>query len=88
MPFELGKKLNGIKDNSYTVPKGAFYMYCNISKTKMKAGAFADRLLKEKLVAVIPCEAFGSDKHVRLSFATSMGNIVKGLERINSWLNK
>ena len=82
------KKLNGIKDISYTVPKGAFYMYCNISKTKMKAGAFADRLLKEKLVAVIPCEAFGSDKHVRLSFATSMDNINNGLDRIKSWLRQ
>lgn len=67
-------------------PKGAFYMFCDISATGMKAMEFASKLLTEAKVAVIPGESFGSDKHIRLSFATSDENIKKGLARIKDWI--
>lgn len=80
--------LDKIGKISYTKPEGAFYVYCNISRTGMKAGEFAKKILEEKGVAVIPCEDFGSDKHIRLSFAASDENIRKGAERIGEWLRQ
>jgi aspartate aminotransferase len=47
---------------------------------------FATRLLEEARVGVVPGEAFGSDDHVRLSFATSLEQIDKALDRIAAWL--
>ncbi|HOX09963.1 MAG TPA: aspartate aminotransferase, partial [Candidatus Omnitrophota bacterium] len=44
------------------------------------------RLLEEAKVAVIPGEPFGWDTHIRLSFATGMEEISKGLDRIEAWL--
>ncbi|MBN1493124.1 MAG: pyridoxal phosphate-dependent aminotransferase [Candidatus Omnitrophica bacterium] len=69
-------------------PTGAFYMFCDISATGMKAMEFASKLLTEAKVAVIPGESFGSDKHIRLSFATSEKNIKNGLARISDWIGK
>ena len=47
--------------------------------------AFAELLLKEKNVAVVPGIAFGADEYIRLSYATSEENITKGLARIDSF---
>ena len=47
---------------------------------------FADRLLDEVRVAVVPGIAFGMDDHVRLSYATSMENIDQGLDRMSKWV--
>ncbi len=47
---------------------------------------FADRLLKEASVAVVPGEAFGTDDHFRLSYATSMGELERGLDRIQKFV--
>ena len=47
-----------------------------------------DRLLNEANVAVVPGKVFGSDAHIRLSFATSMKNIEKGIDRIEAWFSK
>jgi aspartate aminotransferase len=80
--------LDGIKNISYVKPQGAFYVYCDISRTGMKADDFATRLLKEKSVAVIPGESFGSDKFIRLSFALSRAKIKEGLDRIKSWVER
>ena len=74
-------------------PRGAFYAYPNIGgalkgdglKTPMQ---FAERLLAESQVAVVPGEAFGTEKHVRISYATSMENIEKGLDRIEEFLKQ
>jgi aspartate aminotransferase len=54
----------------------------------MKAETFAGKLLEEKLVAVIPCESFGSDRHIRLSFAMEIEKIKEGLERIKTWVKQ
>jgi len=48
---------------------------------------FASKLLDEALVAVVPGSAFGSDNHVRLSYAASMEEIEKGMDRIEKWVN-
>ncbi|NQU95029.1 MAG: pyridoxal phosphate-dependent aminotransferase [Candidatus Omnitrophica bacterium] len=82
------KKINSLEDMSCVEPKGAFYCFPNISKTKLDSITFADRLLDEAHTACVPGIAFGSDKHVRLSFATSMKNIETGLSRIEKWLEK
>ena len=49
---------------------------------------FADRLLKEASVAVVPGEAFGTDDHVRISYATSMKELERGLDRIQKFVEK
>ncbi|MBQ8262268.1 MAG: pyridoxal phosphate-dependent aminotransferase [Lachnospiraceae bacterium] len=77
-------------------PKGAFYVFVDVSKVQdMKykgekvesAAKMADILLNEFNVAVIPCADFGFADHIRLSYAISMEQIEKGLNRIEDFLN-
>lgn len=79
-------RINSMKYISCVEPKGAFYVFCDISKTEMGSFDFSKRLLEEMKVAVIPGEPFGWDTHIRLSFATGMKEIEKGLDRLNDWL--
>jgi len=74
-----------------TDPGGAFYVFPNVSalygktfkgKTITGSDAFAEYLLDEARVALVPGSGFGADQNVRLSYAISMANIKKGLERI------
>ncbi len=76
------KKLNAIPGISCVNPKGAFYLFPNISKTGLKSSEFCARLLEAEKVAAVPGIAFGADDYIRISYATSMANIEKGLERI------
>ncbi len=87
--------LNGIKGIRCMKPQGAFYAFPNTSglygksfKGRRISGSvdFAAYLLDEAEVAVVPGEPFGSDDHIRLSFATSMENIEEGLKRIRQAL--
>lgn len=80
------KKINGMRGISCVKPKGAFYAFCDISETKMGSFELARRLLEEAKVAVIPGEPFGWNTHIRLSFATAIEDIEKGLQRIADWL--
>jgi aspartate aminotransferase len=82
------KRLNEIDCISCIEPEGAFYAFPDISKTGMGSMTFASRLLDEALVAVVPGIAFGSDKHIRLSYATSIREIERGLNRIENWLKQ
>jgi aspartate aminotransferase len=66
-------------------PMGAFYMLPNISKFGLNSTAFCSKLLEEQKVAAVPGIAFGSDAHMRLSYACSMENIQKGLDRIDAF---
>jgi aspartate aminotransferase len=75
-------KLNGIPGISCVNAKGAFYLFPNIAKTGLKSSEFCARLLESEKVAAVPGIAFGADDYIRLSYATSMTNIEKGLERI------
>jgi aspartate aminotransferase len=72
-------------------PTGAFYCFPNVSGAFGRLGvkgsvAVAEKLLESARVAVVPGAAFGADDHIRLSFATSMELIDKGLDRIEALL--
>ena len=91
------EKINEISDLSCKKPEGAFYVMMNIEKLIGKkyegkkiegSMSFADILLGESKVAVIPGKAFGNDKFVRLSYATSLDDIKRGLKRIKDFVNK
>jgi aspartate aminotransferase len=66
-------------------PQGAFYMLVNVSQLGLTSQNFADRLLSKANVAVIPGAAFGDDRTVRLSYATSIDIIKKGLDRFQDF---
>ena len=87
------KRLNNMDGVSCFTPKGAFYVFPNFSglygrsfkgKAIENSTDFADYLLGEAKVAVVPGIAFGADDFARLSYATSMENIEKGLDRIEA----
>ena len=82
------KKLSSIPGISCVNAKGAFYLFPNISKTGFKSVEFAARLLEEERVAVVPGIAFGSDDNVRISYAISMEQIIKGLDRIEHFCKR
>ena len=84
----IHKRLNEIDGISCVEPEGAFYAFPDISETGMTSMEFASKLLDEALVAVVPGIAFGSDRHVRLSYATSIREIERGLDRIEKWLKQ
>jgi aspartate aminotransferase len=84
----LAARIRGIKGLDFCVPQGAFYMFCNISKTGLDSMAFAKRLLDEEYVSLIPGSAFGMDDYIRISFATSINELQKGMDKIESWLKK
>jgi aspartate aminotransferase len=67
-------------------PEGAFYIFFDISGTGLKSSDFANRLLDEKYVSLIPGEGFGMDNYVRMSFATSMEQLEKGMDRLSDFL--
>jgi aspartate aminotransferase len=76
-----------------TVPQGAFYVYPNISAFIGKGGIksssdLAAKLLSEAHVVVVPGEAFGTDAHIRLSYAVSGDVIDKGVQRMREYLSK
>ncbi|NLP14459.1 MAG: pyridoxal phosphate-dependent aminotransferase [Clostridium sp.] len=90
-------RINSIEGLSCIKPNGAFYVMMNISKIIGKelggvvikgSDSFADVLLEKANVALVPGSGFGTDIHVRLSYATSMENITEGLNRIEKFLNK
>ncbi|MDO9528379.1 MAG: pyridoxal phosphate-dependent aminotransferase [Syntrophales bacterium] len=90
-------KLNSIPGVNCMNPQGAFYVFPDVSslygmsyggKKISSSTDFAEYLLDEVDVAVVPGVAFGDDNHIRLSYATSMDNIQKGLERIGNAVAK
>lgn len=76
------QKLNSMRGVSCVNAKGAFYLFPKISGTGMNSTEFCARLLEQEKVAAVPGIAFGADDYIRLSYATSMANIEKGLERM------
>jgi aspartate aminotransferase len=74
-----------------TVPEGAFYVYPNVRAFLGKGGVrtasdLASKLLTEAHVVTVPGEAFGTDEHIRLSYAVSADVIDKGVERLREFL--
>lgn len=91
------ERLNAIPGVSCRMPGGAFYAFPNIGGVLGRTGpngpvaspqALANYLLKEAHVAVVPGEPFGSQHHIRLSYATSMDTVTKGLDRIAAAFGK
>ncbi len=80
------KRLNSIPGISCVNAKGAFYLFPNISGTGLKSMDFCAQLLERQKVAAVPGVAFGADDYIRLSYATSMENIEKGLERLDQFV--
>jgi aspartate aminotransferase len=78
-------KLNSIPGITCVNAKGAFYLFPNISGTGLKSADFCAKLLDQEKVAAVPGIAFGADDYIRLSYATSMANIEKGLTRIENF---
>lgn len=90
------ERINSIDGIDCIEPKGAFYVFADISKIigKKSSGEeiknsvdFCEKLLQEYKVAVVPGAAFGLENHIRLSYATSIENIEKGLDRISNYIN-
>jgi aspartate aminotransferase len=86
-------RLREIPGVSIVVPKGAFYAYPNISVAYRGGNVknsleFAEKLLAEAHVAVVPGEAFGTMDHVRISYATSMHELERGLDRLHRFIQQ
>ncbi|BAB76552.1 pyridoxal phosphate-dependent aminotransferase [Anabaena sp. FACHB-709] len=79
-------RLNAIPGLSTAKPDGAFYLFPDISKTGLKSLEFCDALIEEHKVAVIPGIAFGADDNIRLSYATDLATIEKGLDRLEKFV--
>jgi aspartate aminotransferase len=75
-------KLNNV---SVVRPQGAFYVLANISKLGLTSQNFSDRLLSKANVAVVPGIAFGDDRTIRFSYATSLDVIKKGMDRFEEF---
>ena len=91
------KELNHIAGIHCPLPKGAFYVFFDVSKFYGKSSdhteivdssSFSNYLLKEESVGLVPGIAFGNDKCVRMSYACSYEEIIDGVERIKSGLQK
>jgi aspartate aminotransferase len=82
------RAMPGVKCN---MPEGAFYVYPNVSAFFGRGGVkspadFAGKLLREFHVATVPGEGFGTQEHIRVSYATSVKELDRGLERMQKFL--
>lgn len=89
----LVKELNKIAGVSCRMPKGAFYVFPNVNKVLGKNGINSSMdlsiyLLEKAFVALVPGSAFGAEGYIRISYATSMENLAKGIERIRKSLEE
>ena len=82
------ERINGIKGLSCTPPNGAFYAFVNIKETGMTSVEFCEKLLEKEGVVTAPGSAFGEqgEGYVRLSYATSMEQINRGMDRIQRFM--
>ncbi len=90
-------RLRAIPNTSCFKPQGAFYLFPNFSSYYDREAngiqirnsyGLAYYLLKEAKVAIVPGDSFGADNHIRLSYATSMENLEKGMDRINEAVSR
>ncbi len=85
--------LRGIPNVRCNMPEGAFYAYPNVGAYLKKNGiadaaALAEKLLDEAHLALVPGPAFGTDAHVRISYATSREQIAEGVRRLKDFFAK
>ncbi len=69
-------------------PEGAFYVFVNSGRSGIDSVRLAQRLLEEAHVAVVPGKPFGSDQHIRLSFAASEQQLENAVSRLVDWFKK
>jgi aspartate aminotransferase len=86
-------RLRQIPGVTCTDPRGAFYAYPNLGVVIGKNGIgnslqLSERLLADAHVAVVPGEAFGTEQHIRISYATSLHELERGLDRIHQFVVK
>ena len=86
----LYEKFCGIEKLSCVKPKGTFYMFVNIEKTGLKSEEFAERLLREKHVAVVPGKAYGEnfDGYVRIAFTKEIDILSDATDKIEEFINE
>ncbi|WP_078380218.1 pyridoxal phosphate-dependent aminotransferase [Sutcliffiella halmapala] len=87
------EKLNAIPGFHCIKPQGAFYLFPNASEAAKLAGyndvdSLVKALLEEEKVALVPGSGFGADNYVRLSYATSLEQLEKAVERIARFMEK
>jgi aspartate/methionine/tyrosine aminotransferase len=85
----LVPRLKGLGFNVPIRPEGAFYVYAGIERWGIDSMAFVERALEEAGVAFTPGYDFGSFRagsHVRFSYATGMGRLKEGCDRLEAWL--
>jgi len=83
--------LKALPEVQCALPGGAFYVYPNVKaylSPELNVNALASRLLDEALVAVVPGPAFGTEDHVRFSYAASLEHIEEGLARFGAFLSQ
>jgi len=80
------KAINEIDGLSCKCPKGAFYIFINIKELGMSSASFADYLLDNAKIALVPGDVFGvgGEGYIRMSFANSYENIVEGCRRMKA----
>lgn len=71
---------------NFPEPKGAFYVFPDITKFGMESGEFCTRLIKEAKVATVPGSCFGAEGHIRISYCCSDENLQKGMDRLEEFL--
>jgi aspartate aminotransferase len=84
-------RLNAIPGFKCQMPDGAFYAFVNIREALGRYATpdeWAEALLEKELVAVVPGSAFGSNDHIRISYATSMEQLEKALDRIERFVKQ
>jgi aspartate aminotransferase len=82
----MRERISKMPHVSYTVPNGAFYIMLDIRKLGRDAITIADELLEKINIVTVPCPAFGMDGFVRFSYALSMDEIKKGMDRLEEYL--
>jgi aspartate aminotransferase len=87
------QRLRAIPGVKCAEPRGAFYAYPNLGVVIGQSGIqdtlqLCERLLADAKVAVVPGQAFGTNRHIRLSYATSMKELERGIERIHQFIVK
>jgi aspartate aminotransferase len=79
-------RLQTISGLSCARPDGAFYIFINIGSTNLNSLEFCKQLLAQQQVAAIPGQPFGADDHIRISYATDLTTIEKGMDRLERFI--
>ncbi len=71
---------------TFPEPKGAFYIFPDISRYKMDSDTFCRTMIRQARVAAVPGSCFGGEGHIRISYAASMENLVTAMDRMEAFL--